>query len=248
MNVLIIEDEKRVYKTLSEMLFNYDPSIQVLGHIQSVKQSIEYFNVQPPPDLVFMDVQLGDEIYVEILEEAEVKSPVIFTYIPGQYPNKRIKISGIYSLPKPFEFMELKAGMEKYFQLKNSFWTLLQNQQGLINATYKNRFLIKKGNHINSIKTDEIAFIYSREKVTNLCKRNSKKAIIDYSIEQLESILDPCKFCRINRSTIVHIDAIEDIQLYFNNRLMVKISGYQLENDLIVSREKVMSFKKWLDQ
>lgn len=249
MNALIIEDEKTAYKTLSEMLFNYDPSIHVEGQIESVKQSIEYFNTQPPPDLVFMDVQLADGSCFDIFDESKVKSPVIFISTTDQQDLNNIKASGIYNLLKPFDYVDFKFGMQKYFQLKNSFYSLLQSQKGADNTnSYKSRFLIKKGNHIGTIKAEEIAFIYSKEKITNLYKLNSKQAIVDYSIEQLDSILDPKKFCRINRSTIVNIEAIEDIQMYFNNRLIVKIKGCQIENDLIVSREKVMLFKKWLDQ
>jgi DNA-binding LytR/AlgR family response regulator len=249
MNALIIDDEKRDYKTLCEMLSDYDPNIHVVGHIQSVKQSIEYFNNHPSPDLVFMAVQLEDGMCFTIFEESKVKAPVIFTSTSDQENIDTIKISGVYNLQKPLDYTDFKFGMEKYFRLKSSFNFLLKSQTGLSKTNgYKSRFLIKKGSHINTIKAEEIAFIYSKEKITHLYKLNSTPAIIDYSIEQLDLILDPTRFCRINRSTIVNIEAIEDIQMYFNNRLIVKIKGCQIENDLIVSREKVMLFKKWLDQ
>jgi two-component system LytT family response regulator len=239
MITLIIEDEKLAAERLIELISKYDSSIEVKKVLDSVEKSVEWFNSNPHPDLVFMDIQLADGLSFEIFEKTQVKSPVIFTTAYDEYTIRK----------------ELAAAIEKFRlnfgpKTKKEFRPDVEIYDRLISQLvhqYKNRFVIKVGVHIRSIPADEIDYFFICEKSTFICTEEGKNYAIDYYLDQLEKLIDPQLFFRINRKFIININAVKDIIVYSNSRLKIILKN-PTDEDAIVSREKVRDFKEWLDR
>ena len=249
MNCLIIEDEKVAAERLTGLIKKYDQSIDIIEILQSVKNSVQWLSSHQAPDLIFMDIQLADGLSFEIFEQTIVKTPVIFTTAFDEYALKAFKVNSIDYLLKPIDQVELNNAINKFKENKTPneipaqvFDNILQS----LTKNYKNKFVIKLGEHIKVLSIDEVQCFYSMEKYTFLQNNSGRDYAIDYSLDQLQNLLDPARFFRINRKCIVSFAAISDIISYSNSRLKVKLNS-NTSDYLIVSREKVQDFKKWLE-
>ncbi len=252
MNVLIIEDEKLAADHLSSLIRLYDHEINIIDRLDSVKKSVQWFNTNQQPDLVFMDIQLADGISFEIFDQTIVNCPIIFTTAFNEYALKAFKVNSIDYLLKPIDFDELKVAIDKYKEIRgvpeqNQYQLVMDNVMSMLSDNYKQRFVIKVGEHIKSVPVENILYFYSLEKATFLHTADDHNYVIDYSIEQLETLLDPQKFYRINRKYLISMNSINDIISYSNSRLKIELK-HSTDMDAIVAREKVNKFKKWLDR
>jgi DNA-binding LytR/AlgR family response regulator len=251
MKILIIEDEKPAANKLKRMLTEKVEDIFILDILETVESSINWFLNNPSPDLVFMDIQLADGISFEIFESVKINAPVIFTTAYDQYAIRAFKVNSVDYLLKPIEEDLLLQAIEKFRSLHpegkadNKKIDLLYDQ---LVKKYKTRFFIKLGAHCKSVMTDEIKYFFIVERSTFMKTLSGKIFDVDYSLDQLEKMLDPEKFYRINRKFIISIDTITDIITWSSNRLKLKLSNEEDNYDLVVSREKVSEFKKLLDQ
>lgn len=249
MNCFIAEDEKVAAERLSGLIKKYDPSIDISEIVQSVKNAVRWLNTHHPPDLIFMDIQLADGISFEIFEQTVVKTPVIFTTAYDEYTLKAFKVNSIDYLLKPIDQKELKNAIDK-FKANNTPVEIpaqvFDNIMFSLTKKFKNKFVMNVGEHIKVFTADDIQCFYSLEKNTFLHNYSGRDYAVNYSLDQLEDLLDPALFFRINRKFIVAFSAIADIISYSNSRLKVKLKSNE-SDDLIVSREKVQEFKKWLE-
>ncbi len=249
MNCLIIEDEKVAAERLSGQIKNYDPSVEITGTVQSVKNAVKWLNSHIAPDLIFMDIQLADGLSFEIFEQTIVKTPVIFTTAYDEYALKAFKVNSIDYLLKPIDQNELNQAIDKFKETnrpKEIPAQVFDNILHSLTKKYKNKFVIKVGEHIRVFMIDDVQCFYSMEKYSFLQNNEGRDYGINYSLDQLEDLLDPARFFRINRKFIVSFSAISDIISYSNSRLLVKLHTNN-SDDLIVSREKVQDFKLWLE-
>ena len=250
MDVLIIEDEFHAAERLKKLLKDLQPAIEVIDCIDSVEDAVTWFSNNKSPELVFMDIQLADGISFSIFELCKVKAPVIFTTAFDEYALKAFKVNSIDYLMKPIDEEELKASLEKFQHLESerkSFDWLSQIVQNAEEKKYfKERFLIKKKEMYHVLLAEEIAYFYSEDSLSFIIDKEGKSHIYDTSLNVIEKELNPEKFFRINRKQIVQIDAIMGIHSYFNNRIKLDMNPSKKE-DFIVSREKVKTFKNWLD-
>jgi two-component system, LytTR family, response regulator LytT len=251
MNCLIIEDEKIAAKRLTEVIEKCDSSFNIVDIVQSVKKSVEWFESGKADsiDIVFMDIQLSDGLSFEIFEQTEVKTPIIFTTAYDEYALKAFKVNSIDYLLKPIDEKELCDTLNKFKQSRSPktypnhiFDSVLK---GLTN-NYKKKFVIKVGEHIKVISIEEVQCFYSMEKSTFLQNQNGRDFAISHSLDQLEELLDPQKFFRINRGYIVAFSAIKDIISYSNSRLLLKLATNS-SDELIVSRDRMQKFRDWLE-
>lgn len=251
MRILIIEDELPAVQRLETLLYNLKPDIRIEGKLTSVESSIHWLNNHPHPDLIFLDIQLADGLSFSIFDHIKTRSAIIFCTAFDQYAIKAFKLNSIDYLLKPIEPNELKDALQKWSELNHSdaFNFNLQALKEILNrqTSYKNRFMIKVGERIHSQPTEEIAFFFSKEKATFLQTVDQKKFIIDFTLEQLENVLDPQKFCRVNRKYIVSHAAIADIFTFSQSRLKLRLHHCS-DDQILISREKVNDFKLWLDQ
>ena len=249
MNCLIIEDEKEAAIKLAGLIKKYDQNIEIPDTIQSVKNAVIWLNNNKTPDLIFMDIQLSDGLSFEIFEQTIVKAPVIFTTAYDEYALKAFKVNSIDYLLKPISQSELNKAVDKYKENnmpKEISAQVFDNVLHALTKKHKSKFLIKVGEHIKIFTVDDVQCFYSMEKYTFLQNNAGRDYAIAYSLDQVENLIDPAKFFRINRSFLVSSSAISNIVSYSNSRLRIDLKSNNSES-LIVSREKVQDFKKWLE-
>ena len=249
MRCLIAEDEKVAAERLSGLIKKYDPTVDITGIVQSVKNAVQWLNTHQAPDLIFMDIQLADGLSFEIFEQTIVKTPVIFTTAYDEYALKAFKVNCIDYLLKPIDQDELNNAVNKFKENNSPKEIPTQVFDSILHSLtkkYKNKFVLKVGEHIKVFTIDDVQCFYSIEKYIFLQNNSGRDYAINYSLDQLEDLLDPALFFRINRKFIVSFSAISDIISYSNSRLKVKLNSNQ-SDDLIVSRDKVQDFKKWLE-
>ena len=250
MKAIIIEDEKLSADYLVNMLKRIDPAIEIIATFDSVKKSIEEFQKGIQADILFVDIHLADGLSFDIFTKVQIDIPVIFTTAYDDYAIKAFKLNSIDYLLKPIGIDELKQSIEKFKKL-NSFQNNFQIEELSksyiqINKQPKNRFMVKIGDTLISIKIEEINLFVAEDGVVLLVTNLNKRYTIDYTLDQLENMVETSSFFRINRKVIIGISSIEKVGTYFNSRL--KINSNQLDDDSsIVSRDRVNDFKKWMD-
>ena len=251
MNVIIIEDEKPAARRLHRMLLAIGIEAKTMLH--SVEESINWFQQNEHPDLIFLDIQLSDGLSFEIFEEIEVKSAIIFTTAYDEYALKAFKLNSIDYLLKPLDDSDLKVAVNKYKANQSTPSNIQVNIDDIrkllihpVDRKFKKRFTIKIGQHIKIIHVDEIECFYSENKATYIHTNTGRSYLIDHSLEHWQGQLNPEKFYRVNRTFIIHINAIKDIISYSNSRLKLLLHSYK-DTEIIVSRERVKDFKNWID-
>ncbi len=251
MNYIIIEDERLSAERLAGMIHRLFPELILVKTIDSVKSAVKWLSTNEQPALGFFDIQLADGLSFEIFEQIQLQFPVIFTTAFNEYAIKAFKVNSIDYLLKPIDEDELKnsvvkfkAGSTKPSALGND--TVAKALQMLTN-TYKSRFLVKVGEHLRMVDIDDVSIFISMEKSTFIRTHNGRDYGIDFTLEQLEGLIDPNKFFRVNRKFIVDIKSIKDIISYSNSRLKLKLD-VETDEDVIVSRERVGEFKDWLEK
>jgi DNA-binding LytR/AlgR family response regulator len=253
MNVLIIEDEPQALQRIEKLVLELVKEANVVGRIDTVKKSVAWFKTNQPPDIVLMDIQLADGISFEIFEQCEVKAPVIFTTAYDEYALKAFKVNSIDYILKPVDKDELNNALKKLKTMSSneSGTKQLLNNIGqaveMLMKKFKTRFVIKVGEHLKTIEVDHIRYFFSQDKTTFCVTDENRNFILDNTLEQLEEMLDPSKFFRINRKYLVSAGAIQDIISYTNSRLRLVLKGLN-DNEVIVARERVQEFKDWLDR
>ncbi len=249
MNVLILEDENRAANHLERLIHAVAPDMSVVGKIETVRESLEYLNTNPPVSLIFSDVQLADGLSFKIFRQVEVKCPIIFTTAYDTYAIDAFNTNGIDYLLKPIEEERLKHAIQKarQYTAQIDLNSLLKLTNMAPQKQFKSRFMVKVGEKIKSIVVDDIKAFYSYDKATYLHTRTDRDYIIDYSLDELQFLLDSTRFFKINRKYIVSIDVCTNIIAFSNSRLKLEIVGID-DNRIIVAREKVQEFKQWLDR
>lgn len=252
MKVLIVEDEAPAAEKLTRYLHKYDKNIEVINRLDTVKDTSTWLKEhQQELDLIFMDIQLIDGKSFEIFDQVDINKPIIFTTAFDEYALDAFKVNSIDYLLKPITFDDLSDAIEKLGRMKDS---LAEEKEASLDInkvlhqlqkkTYKNRFMVKLGDHIKSITSDGIALFYAEGRSVYLYTKENRKFIIDFKLEELEDMLDPVNFIRLNRSFIVNISGIDDVVVYSNSRLKITPT-IDFDKEIIVSREKVSVFKEW---
>jgi DNA-binding LytR/AlgR family response regulator len=249
MKIVIIEDERPAANRLEKLLEVHFSGAEFISELDTVKKSIAWFENNNSPDLIFCDIQLADGISFEIFEKVKVATPIIFTTAYDQYAIKAFQVNAIDYLLKPIDPEDLTRAIAKFNNQQIKPAIDLDTLKSLISQnpqSFKSRFLVKFGEKIQSISTNEIAFFFSEERVTFLQTEEGKKYVLDATLEQVEFQVDPSKFFRINRKYLCSFTSISDIFTYSNSRLKIKLHNCQ-DDDILISREKTADFKSWLD-
>lgn len=253
MNVLIIEDEIQAARRLENLINELLPQAIISGRTDSVKSAVKWFNNNPHPDLIFMDIQLGDGLSFEIFEMTAISAPVIFTTAYDEYALKAFKVNSIDYILKPVDKDELRGALEKFNTLKLTnvgkvdFSNSITQVMELLTKKYKERFVIKVGEHLRTVEVKDILYFFSSDKATFCSTREGRSHILDFTLDQLELMVNPVEFFRINRKYLVGTAAIQDIISHTNSRLKLILKDCP-DQDIIVSRERVQEFKQWLDR
>lgn len=250
MNAIIIEDEKLSAEHLSNLLKRIDASITVIATFDSVKKSVSEFQKGIKADVVFVDVHLADGLSFEIFNKIQIDTPIIFTTAFDEYAIKAFKLNSVDYLLKPIGAEDLRVAIDKLKKFNQSHTSIVQdiaNAYQNLNKQYKNRFMVKMGDSIVSVKTEDVLHFIAEDGITLLITNTSKRYPVDYTLDQLAELVSPELFFRVNRKVLISINAVQKVSSYFNSRL--KINSDLLDDEsAIVSRERVNEFKAWLDK
>lgn len=251
MIAIIIEDEPLSAEHLTNMLKKIDPHIKVIAIIDTVKKCIEIFKKGIKADLLFVDIHLADGLSFSIFTEVAIEIPVIFTTAYNEYAINAFKVNSIDYLLKPIGLEELTTSINKFRKLNIQHYTKLLADIGQHNLAgnkqYKTRFMVKSGDTIVSVKINDVEHFISEDGLVLLATTTGKRFAVDYTLDELESLILMDDFFRINRKVLLNINAIKKVSSYFNSRL--KINANNIDGDAtIVSRERVTDFKHWLDK
>ena len=250
MNILIVEDEINAYEYLRSTLKKIDPAMNVVAHLDSVEESVNWLHQHDHPEIIFMDIQLADGLCFEIFNYVQVKSPIIFTTAFDQYAIEAFKVNSIDYLLKPIIPEDLRKAVEKFkaqqVVQKANYSDQIQSAFSNHSKQKKHRCLVKRGNHFEFIEVTDIAFVHSENSITFLHTFDGKRHLYNNTVEGLIKTLDETLFFQISRNQIVNINAVQKIHPYFNQRLKLELN---LATDLefLVSRSKLTPFKDWID-
>ena len=258
MKILIVEDEELAIEKLLYTVNSLEKDAEIVGTTGSIKATVEWLKINPAPDMILMDIELSDGQSFEIFNQFEVKSTVIFTTSYDEYAIRAFKVNSIDYLLKPVQKNDLKLAFDKHKRLRAIYQSeppangsldiqsLLHELKGQFQTKeYRRRFLVKIGQKHTPVEVEEIAYFYVDDRSVCFKTTDNKRYIIDYSVDEIEMMVDNNRFFRINRSFIVSIESVKQIHDYFNSRLVLNLHP-SIDKEVIVSREKVNDFKKWM--
>lgn len=250
MNILIIEDEKPAARLLQRKVEKLGLPVTHLLH--SVEEALQWFATNTHPDLIFLDIQLSDGLSFEIFEKVDIKSAVIFTTAYDEYALRAFKLNSIDYLLKPIDEDDLEAAINKFRNRSTmsspaglDFDMIRRMLVNPVEKTYKKRFTIRMGQQLKMIEVSDAECFYSENKGTYLHTFENRDYLLDMTLDQLETELDPKDFFRVSRKFIIPMKSIKEINVYSNSRLKVLLPTYK-EDEVVVSRERVAGFREWL--
>lgn len=253
-HVLIIEDEYPAGLYLKNLITQVDPKTLVLDILESVELSVKWLSTHPVPDLIFLDVQLGDGTCFEIFDQVTVRSPVIFTTAHDEYAINAFKLNSLDYLLKPIKATDLHQSLDKFYEsngesLKKTIRGLEEviKEQLVTKKTNRRNFLVPYRDKLIPIKDEEFAWFAIQNGVVDGALNDGRTYVIDKSLEELENLLDSERFFRANRQFIIAKGCIQEIEFYFNGRLLIRVSPTS-PRLILISKERVPIFKKWFEE
>ena len=251
MQILIVEDELPAAVRLKEMINNLDPSIWIMGVMDSIRTTVEFLNTHSSPDLILLDIQLADGLSFQIFEKINIQIPIIFTTAYDEFALRAFKLNSIDYLLKPIDSLELDKALTKFktlnrYSSSTNYAELAEQMMRAMHPRHKTRFLIRIGEHLRNIASEEISFFYSNEKSSYIKTKSGRDFALDESLDNLEKEIDPERFFRVNRKFIIALPYLKDIVAYSGSRLKLTLEGGD-NTEILVSREKVNAFKEWIE-
>lgn len=255
MKILIIEDEELAAGRMMQLLNELEPGCELSGPLDTVKAAIAHLEKTQDYDLMFLDIQLADGKSFAIFESVQVDVPVIFTTAYDEYALQAFDLNSIDYLLKPVNREKLRAGLEKFRKVSRYYgkespntllYSLISELKTGTSGKYRERFLISRGDSMLPLKSSDIACFFAEDKVVMLLTCDNKRHIIPNTLEELETMLNPVHFFRVNRQFIVSADSVRKVHNYFNFKLKLELSP-DPGIEIIVSRSRAAGFKAWMN-
>lgn len=248
MKTLIIEDELRAREHMIHLLLDNFPSVEVVGAVGSVKDSIAWLGAHEAPDVIFMDVELSDGSSFDIFTRIDVPSPVVMTTAYDQYAVQAFEVNAVDYLLKPINLKDLQRAIAR---ITSGEAVKPSNEvvRNLINQVRKEKFLIRLNDRIVPVRTADIAYFYSEDKNSFIVTRSGSSYVLDESLDALAGSLDPAEFFRISRSCIISESVIDSVSKLMGGRLRISVRrDIPANTDFTVSRARVEGFLSWLEK
>lgn len=248
MKAIIIEDENAAAQSLQTLVQEIAPDIEVVATLETIEDSVEWFDENPMPNLVFMDIHLADGSSFAIFEKVEITCPIIFTTAYDEYALKAFEVNSIDYLLKPINKVDLERALTKYKNLaggpeKASLDGLLQ-QIGNLKKKYKTCFLLPERDKLIPLATSNIAYIFIDTKTVKAISMDNHTFYLSQTLDEIMSQLDPEVFFRANRQFIISRNAVKDLSVWFGNKLSINLI-VPVPEKIIVSKARVGEFKTW---
>jgi DNA-binding LytR/AlgR family response regulator len=244
-NVLVIANDQAAAQRLQQMLRESRPALKMLAHLPSVDKALNWLESNTQPDMILVDASASNAPAFDIFKSPKIKCPVIFVTGYTEFTVQAFRVDAADYLLKSGPGEDLEGAMgacNGKLQSMPAFSTLLQAAP----RNRINRLLIRLGQSIKLVETSDIAYFYTRDKMTFLVTQSTAKRMpVDYSLDKLESMLDPQAFFRINRQFIVHISAIREMFPGTKSKVLVSLDP-PIDYETVVSSDKSGSFKRWL--
>jgi len=251
MKAIIIEDEKYAAIRLESMIIECDNTIEIVSKLQSVKESVEWLKSNPNPDLIFLDIQLEDDLCFSIFDQVSVRSQIIFTTAFDEYAIKAFKLKSIDYLLKPVNREDLNQAISKFKSWSSERSVIINSDElrDLIiqqQKPHRDRFSVTVGEKLKTISVNDIAYFFSTSGITFAVLNTKNQYSIDLSLDTIKEQLNPCDFFRINRQYLVKLSAIKNVHVFPKSRLKLELDP-PASDEIFVTQEKVPEFKKWID-
>lgn len=252
MHIFVLEDEEQALQRLQKIIGKIIPDATIVGTVAGIEEAISWFENNPMPDLVFMDIQLADGISFQIFNKIKVICPVIFTTAYEHYALQAFKVNSVDYLLKPLDENEVKRAIDKLRLLQNSGpavvdYAAILNSLKTAQKKYKDRFIIKLGDTIKSLCITDIAYFFTENKSNFVCTNEGKRLPIDFTLDQVEEMLNPRNFFRINRQFIIGHHAIDDMKAHSRSRIIVRLSP-PFKDPAVVAIDRAIDFRNWLSE
>ncbi|HQJ21334.1 MAG TPA: LytTR family DNA-binding domain-containing protein [Bacteroidales bacterium] len=247
MRILIVEDETAAYENLVQILAGIDPSIEIAGCTESVKQTIRWLNTCEPPDLILMDIHLSDGSAFSIFDKVNVETPIIFTTAYDEYALEAFRVNSIDYLLKPIKEEDLKRALDKFKKLThNEILKYLSQLTHLSPLTkYSDKILVPVRDKLLPVNLNEVSFFYSTNKNTRIFLKNGQVYPYSKSLEQIEESLNPSDFIRANKQFIIARSSVKNITIWFDNRLLIT-PDIEPPERIYISKNRAAEFKAWM--
>ncbi|TGE15799.1 LytR/AlgR family response regulator transcription factor [Hymenobacter elongatus] len=251
MTVLLLEDEYPAAERLQRLLLQAAPAARVVAVLDSVATAVAWLATNPAPDLIISDIQLADGLSLDVFDQVIVRSPVIFATAYDAYALRAFKANSIDYLLKPIKLAELQAALLKLHEWRTPTapaqqLETLRDSLPRPERSYKTRFLVRSGEQLLPLPVSAVAWFQSRHEVTTLVATDGRRYVVDYTLEQLEKLLEPPVFFRLNRQFITHLQAVQRLHPHFNGKLKLDLAPAP-SDEVLVSKEKASAFKSWLE-
>ena len=251
LNAIIIEDERPAMEVLVKTLSQVSTEVNIMARLGSVKESIEYITGHPDADIIFSDVQLPDGLSFDIFSQTGVQIPVIFITGYDDYMMMAFENNGIDYLLKPVNKADLDKALLKYTRLQAHFSHTrasepIANLERFINGRKKTRLLVKRGMENIAVRLEDIALIYTQNKLVYVIDRCSKKYVSDKTLSELEEELDNTTFFRVNRQYIININYVKSFKAHEKVKLLIDITIPEINHSIVISQETAPAFRKWM--
>lgn len=248
--ILIIEDEIAASKRLQKLLTELMPDAEIAGMLVSIESAVNWFNNNSQPDLMFADIHLADGSSFEIFRKTKIDCPVIFITAYDQHALEAFKHNSIHYLLKPIKKDELSEAIMRFRKMQAANATSNVDFEKMLaslkqRAVYKERFIIRFGEHIKTIETQDIAYFYTENKANYAVMKDGKRYPVDHNLDELEQLINPKNFFRINRQFIIGYNSITEMVSYSKSRVLIRLNPPS-KFETIVSTERSSSFKAWL--
>ncbi len=248
MRVVIIEDEQLAAERLVYLLNQIDSKVEVVKHLLSIEESVQWLQSNPQPDLLFLDIQLADGFCFEIFEKVEYNRPVIFTTAYNQYALDAFRLMSIDYLLKPVTAQSLRTALDKLKTIQTPASVNYRNLSNVFNeASFKSRFLARAGQKMFFVESNDVQYFQADDKIVFLVDKEGNRLVVDYTLEKLQDLLNPKEFFRLNRQVIARYTSIAQIKPYVNSRLKLLLRSGSKTEEVILSRERVHEFKQWAE-
>lgn len=247
MKVLIVEDETAAYESLVEILNEIDPAIQVLGNTESISQTIQWMKENTLPDLILMDIHLSDGSAFLLFNHIEIEVPIIFTTAYDEYAIDAFKVNSIDYLLKPIKKSELERALTKFKK-----WSRADIVEYITKVAhlapvprYNDKILIRIEDRLLPVDLEEISFFYTTDKSTSVGLKDGRTLTYSGTLDHIYSSLNPANFYRANKQFIVARNAVKNITVWFDSRLLITLNT-EVPERIYISKNKAAEFKEWL--
>ncbi|UTW66442.1 response regulator transcription factor [bacterium SCSIO 12643] len=252
MKVLIIEDELSAYDNLKYLLGKQSVDMEVEDVIDNVKDAVDYFRSDPQCELVFMDIHLADGISFEIFEQVEVKIPIIFTTAYDQYAIQAFKVHSIDYLLKPLDVESVAQALDKYEDIRNQEDASQKLRDMILDLmpskrVFKKTYLVQQRDKLIPLNVNDVAYFLLEASIVKAYTFDQKGYILDKKLDEIEAEVNPSEFFRATRQLIVQRSAIENMQVYFQGKLILNVKP-ELEERIIMSKAKSRELKRWMNE